>query len=519
MPRKVKTQTLDKGETIKGGKDDESNSTDSFEISDMNPAWEAWSKSDYDNFQPIAELVDNAIAAVKSSGKVYINFDFETGNANIEHSGGITFPSSPTELSRCFTYGSKKQTNLNEHGCGLKSSLAILNPQNNTWAVYFKTGKKNPDGSLEVLSIKAPYSQKMNINREPNWPGKNNDAEPGSFICFPIYKDRFKDLYSSKNAKISDIKELHIRISCHLSHLWMKEESYLSGKIEMFYNNDRVFPFRFNMSDDHVSKFVKKTFTLSTGGIVNIEEITLDKDTSKVPGSFMFKFGMASNGVYLFKNGRLVMRINGDQHYIRIFGSTPHNSHNGIIKIVNMIGNQDQLPPTVPTKNRFVTSTLFDEFIETLSNKITPLDSTEQKSEENDVTSYTEKRQRIFASVNQSYRAVREHSFGLTHGKTPPIDLTEYMKDEIHILEFKKDTHLTPKHIQQMMYNWILTRNSPEVEGKNLIAVIMLRALKDSKNVITDSNKEQLRILKESFGFCPMIRNTDDETLYGGDSK
>ena len=100
-------------------------------IDDAGSLWSTLSSMCYDNFQPINELCDNAIAAIIAltvaliSGDIYITFNFSTNMGSIEHSGGVTFPTDPDGLKRCFTVGGKQQTSLNEHGSGLKSSLAI----------------------------------------------------------------------------------------------------------------------------------------------------------------------------------------------------------------------------------------------------------------------------------------------------------------------------------------------------------------------------------------------------------
>ena len=94
---------------------------ETIEISDMTSAWVAWANSSYDKFQPFNELGDNIMAAISNSadstGKMFINFDFSNNTGSFEHSGGITFPHTAYELTRCFTYGGKQQTNFNKHGC------------------------------------------------------------------------------------------------------------------------------------------------------------------------------------------------------------------------------------------------------------------------------------------------------------------------------------------------------------------------------------------------------------------
>jgi hypothetical protein len=177
------------------------------------------------------ELIDNAIAAIISEaacqGRIYINFNFGSTIGSIEHSGGKTFPQDKVELIRVLTYGGIQATRLNEHGCGLKSSLAILDPTNSVWKIYFKYVE---NGLLKVKSISAPYSNKMRICDELEWPGVDKTAENGTYILFPVSKERFVNMYQKKTALMED---LHDRIKCHFTHMWMKLDEFIEGKLRM----------------------------------------------------------------------------------------------------------------------------------------------------------------------------------------------------------------------------------------------------------------------------------------------
>jgi hypothetical protein len=506
---KVKTQTQlntqEEGELI--------------ELKDYSSAWIAWSAQSYDAFQPIAELFDNAVAAImaflaKASGNIYINIDFESNKGSIEHSGGTTFPHTGNELVRCLTYGGKRQTNLNEHGCGLKTSLAILDPNNKEWELWIKVVI---DGNLHYYSIKAPYSNHMRIKRESYWPGGNKTAEPGSFIKFPIKKEMFKELYATKDAKMTDNKDLHNRIKCKFSHLWMLVEPIINKSITVHYNGDNVLPFSFLTSEvyEFVDDIKKSEFKLSTEPVCKVEQLQLKKvNGKKIPGSYMFKYAMDANGVYIFKNGRLIQTINSGELYKRIIGSVPDHSHNGRIIIVNMIGNQEQLPPTVPTKNKFGQSELFNEFVEMLNGSIVH-PTREHVSEETTKLNYIANKRNTLNTTGIKFDLDTEVPFRLSDTvRSPPIDAVAKILNNITIMEFKESTKLQSETIAQMFFYWSLVSKSDDVQGKSLQPVIILQAMEKNEGAVSDSNKFYLQLLKDNYDCDMIIRNTKDEQLF-----
>jgi hypothetical protein len=492
-----------------------------IELKEFSSAWIAWSAQSYDSFQPIAELFDNAAAAImtalaKPIGHIYIKINFESNKGSIEHSGGTTFPHTGDELVRCLTYGGKRQTNLNEHGCGLKTSLAILDKPNKEWEIWIKVVI---DGNLHYYSIKAPYSNHMRIKPETYWPGENQTAEPGSFIKFPIKKEMFKELYATKDAKMADTNDLHNRIKCKFSHLWMLVDPIINRSITIHYNEDTIAPFSFLTQDvyEFVDDIKKSEFKLSTGPVCKVEQLQLKKvNGKKIPGSYMFKYAMDANGVYIFKNGRLIQIINSGELYKRVIGSSPDNHHNGIIIIVNMTGNQDQLPPTVPTKNKFGQSELFNEFLDSLHEVIVP-PKREQACEQTNKLKYMTDRANTLKSMGIKFDHHTEKSFRLSDTvRTPPIDGVEIIVNNVSvtIMEFKESTKLQSETISQMFFYWSLVSKSEELQGKMLQPVIMLQSMDNNQGAVSDSNKFYLQFLNDNYGCNMIIRNFKNEELF-----
>ena len=488
-----------------------------FYISNVEESWVAWGKSNYDETQALDEPIDNVIAAITkikdALGKIHLQLDFDSGWGYLEHEGGTTFPAELALLQRVFTYGAQQQSAYNEHGCGLKTSLAILDPTNQFWELAFAIPRE--DGSCAMYSISAPYSTTMKLVRIAKWPGKWTGHECRSYIKFPIQREHFRNLYTSK-AKMNRDKELHDRIRNHLSHRWMLVPAFVDRKIQFTYNDMNVVPFTFRSDEVHdlVADLHQHERKLSTGGTIKMTEIKLKSDAGTLYGSDLFKFAMSSNGAYLFKNGRMIEHINGSKkEYETLFGAKNHNSHNGHIVLIDMIGTQNQLPVTVPTKNGFKKDKLYHEMLD-LSSKAFKIkfEAKEHKMEDSDVAKYQEETDRFSASIGIETVQHRKHTFLLPDGqRTPPIDLVEIRKEEALIYEFKSDTKMATQHISQLFTNWFLASTSEELKGKKLIPVLMLTT--SEGEWCRDFHLSYLRAF-EGLGFYPRIQNLKRETLY-----
>ena len=488
-------------------------------LDNSNLCWDAYASQCYDNFQPFDELIDNAIAAITAvtpvKGTISINFNFDANIGSIEHSGGITFPTDAAGLTRCMTYGGKRATHLNEHGCGLKSSLAILDRSNTAWAIWFKCIE---NGVLMRYRLAAPYGGRLSIAKNPSpWPGSDTSNEPGSCIQFPLRKESFAGLYAKKDAKMADMAKLNDRIKCHFSHMWMKHPDVMEGRVRIHYNGEAIVPFSFQTAEvyEHVERLVKKEFTLSTGARVEIEEITL-KPGARVPGTHTFKHAMSSTGVVLFKNGRYIEFITCDgdvrRLYSKIFGCVPHNSHNGRIRLVNMMGTQDTLPATVTTKNQFQPQTpLFEEFVSSLSKNITPYEKAEHVSEETMVIKYKNENEAAAKAMGIVCTYELEVKFLLEDGSlSPPIDLVRSQADKIEVMEFKVSPKVQVDHLSQLMMNWLLAKAANP--GKEVSAILVLPEAEIE--AVGKQHRQYLLILKEACGFAPVIRTNKNRQLY-----
>jgi hypothetical protein len=483
--------------------------------------WVAWSKQQHSPRQSIDELVDNAIAAIQAgvsgSGKVYVRLTFDTHTGYIEHSGGTTFPTDEG-IIRCLTYGGQNPTLLNEHGCGLKTSLAILDPENKGWKIFIK---RTESGVLKFYRISAPYSNQMSISRVTAWPGEDKSAEPGSLIQFPITQSLFKGFFKTGTKMDNKDKEIGVRFKNHLAHMWQCVEKILNGDIQLFYNGEKVTPFSFRNPDvlDYVDVYrSKKVYPLSAGGKAEIVEIKLKDIARSIPGSNIFKYGLQAIGTYIFKNGRCIEAINNDDArnlFTAIYGQRPHNSLNGIIHIINLVGQQDVLPATVPTKNRFVDSPLFDEVVTLISNNITKMWIVEDDRCEGEIRdTFKAKRERMMRSagiVGYSIEKGRGVSLGGIYG--PPMDLFEKNGSKYTVMEFKKNIRPTVQDFHQLLGYWTYAREA--YPDKDMHASLYLAPSTDFQ--MTSENKALLHVLSKEYNFCPKIYDYEDNLLYRQD--
>jgi hypothetical protein len=460
----------------------------SFTPSSGGLLWRALSKHSYGKFQPIAELGDNAAAAILQcspvDGEIRFKNDFSLKRGSVETVGGQQFPVDPVELARVFTYGGLRPTRLNEHGCGLNTSLAILNPENNDWKIEIKISDD------KVFLVQAPYHDKMTLSKTNVYSGQPGPRN-GSVVSFPITKKHFQELYASKDAKMTKEEDLHKRIECQISHFWMMNDEVIEGKIKLYYNDVYVPPFSLHRQDictEYIDDYHNSEIFLDSGAVVKIEQYKLsDKARRGIPGSTWFKFGLNHNGVYLFKNGRFIEEIHGDDErklYSRFIGAVPDNHQNGMVILVNMKGTQEQLPHTTPTKNRFPESTLLNELVCKVNEKIIRPKGHEHHSEEQKVAKFKENLERSIHLLPRNpyphFKVEQEKTFKMNDKLTSPkLDLVATYDDStVQVFEAKDKPAVLPEYIQQLHFYWLLLKSSPELEGKEL-QMALLCDLKD----------------------------------------
>jgi hypothetical protein len=476
--------------------------------------WNTLKKNQYDEcLQPLLELLDNAFAS--GSNKIYCTLDFEKNIGSIEDNG-IGFGNNPDELSRCFTYGPDvpKQTDLNEHGCGMKSSLAILDPNDAHWTVTWKCNGV-------IYQVKAPYArdgifEAMQISE---WPGKLSDTS-GTIIQFPFVKENLSSLYEKKH--LASFKHAILKLQKELSHTWMFYDPFTTGKIQLYLNDILIIPYVMpSASTEHIAKITVHNTTLANGAHVHIEEYMI---TSNLPNSNWFTKSMASNGAYIFKNGRSIIKINSGEDYKAIFGACPDNHHNGMIVLINIVGPANTLPITVPTKNKFkkLCNPNYDLLIEYVSKTVrTP--TQEKPSEEKLLETFRMTRINTFRTSKIKHEILLEKNitFGDHKFSSPNLDAIETIQDTVYIYEAKRENRVSLQNILQIYGNFLLATAAIQARDKTDIIpnpVILIHA--DNAYKLPETLINTIDILSEQskIGFPLEVWNYKAEKLFPPDN-
>lgn len=465
--------------------------------------WKVLSKNKYDDsLQPLLELLDNSFAA--DSHEIRLQIDFIEKKCSIEDDGrGL--PIDSAGLSRCFSYGEQSPTDLNEHGCGMKSSLAILDPTDTNWSVRWKRdGKK--------YCVQAPYSITSHQAKiETLWIG-DIQKETGTLIMFPLAKDTLSALYASKDAKMAD-DDVIMRLRNEFAHYWMKYPKFMDRDVKLYVNGDQVIPFKMPESYQFYETLPKiHKNVISTGATVNVEIYKLKES---IKDSRWFKKSMTSNGFYIYKNGRLIQRINSGKLYKRLCGTAPHNNHNGFIVIINIAGTQSQCPVTVPTKNKFNEDDIFEEvctYVYNLTHKLVLNEKDE--SEESKLEKFHTTRITTFQELEgYSFRLNESIKYDGLKFSAPQIDGIEEVNNTMTIYEAKRGNIPSLPDIIQLYGNWILASVAVD-NSKSKKPVLLIDAAKGFK--LDDKLKHTVEILNENLkiGFPLEIWNYASDKLF-----
>ena len=471
--------------------------------------WRTLANNEYeDSMQPITEIIDNSFAA--ESTVIKITLDFENSRGSVEDNGK-GFPVTPEELSRCFTYSpdTRVQTNLNEHGCGLKSSLAILDPLDETWGIAWKNQK--------IFQVRAPYSSMTHNAKEiDNWPGNITD-KTGTLIEFPVQKKQFSSLYSKKGTSMANVMT---KIKEELSQYWMRYPKFAKGIIKMYLNEEQIIPFVVPHDDtNYVSSVKNFSCTLSSGAKLEGSHYVI---AQHIPNSW-FRKTITANGIYMFKNGRMIQKVTSGSLYKQITQLDVNTTLNGNIAVVNVYGEQKDLPITVPTKNKFKPShnPIFDEVIKILQKEI-KFEATVEKheSEESLLSKFEKTRSDAFGSEDFDYTFILKEQFKFNEDNlnSPQLDAIEIINKKAIVYEAKRENKVALQHINQLYCNWILSIDAIRekyVNVEKVIPVLIIHTEKDGY-VLTESLKTKIKKLSDNskVGFPIEIRNYENAELY-----
>ena len=211
--------------------------------------------------QCLAELIDNSIAATspQSRFKIDIIFGEEVSKGVIElylvdNCEGMSLET----LSKALQLGESATTDnrLNEHGFGLKNSLATLSDNNGWWKLW--TQEK---GSSRICEVEGPFEASMVINDEGAFP--ENPLLPPDFstvVCVRV-KTTFIQTVQGSGRGSNDLSNLRRWLVEHLGVLYrgyleQDEDGETSGVITVHVGKDskRVLPVRVPLGKSDVRR-------------------------------------------------------------------------------------------------------------------------------------------------------------------------------------------------------------------------------------------------------------------------
>lgn len=149
-------------------------SAETVKIHAQEGIFEGLAKQNLKFHQCIAELVDNAIAASfgRENFTIEIAMERKDGDESVvnlwiaDNCGGMTL-----DLFKAALQPGKPATTksrLNEHGFGMKNSLATLSDNNGYWKVW-----TTPDEGSSIFSTEGPFEQTMEIEKDVTLPNKD----------------------------------------------------------------------------------------------------------------------------------------------------------------------------------------------------------------------------------------------------------------------------------------------------------------------------------------------------------
>jgi hypothetical protein len=453
------------------------------------------------NIEPIAELIDNSIAA--NATEIRTQLDFDGLKMGSIEDNGKGFPTSSEELYRCFTYGNNDEntSELNEHGCGLKSSLSVLDKSDKNWRCYWKNNN-------QVYRLKSSFtSDEHEVVKGGTWNGEMT-SPGGVLINFPIDKQGFADLYCSNKAKM-ETSDLMARIRMDFAHRWMLHPKVMSGRVKLFLNGDYIEPYVFSL--DVCDKTDKASVKLAAGADVQIGIYMVTKQNE----NSWFKKTRASAGFYVYKNGRFIQSFLGGAPYERLYGAKPHPEHIGFICLINVTGSQKVCPPTIPTKNGLdLKHPITDDLFEKVHSNVTRfLGKKQGPSEENLFTTFLRNRRTHYSDDNPIILEKKMLYIPDYDTKTPQLDGYEINGNKGIIYEAKKANQPSLDDINQLFANWIYACLAKEFSGKTIKPVLIIDAIQKSFKM-TDDHKNKIKILNSKVKFPLEIWNYEGEKLF-----
>ena len=429
----------------------------------------------FDNFtQLICEFVDNSLSnfRTKPKGKTVPNIiiSLEEDNSNkkqprvdvsIEDEGeGIHNFDDAMKLGK--KNNTKKSTQLNEHGFGMKHALASANPENNHWRVCTRTNNDDSNGEFRILE--APYSFAIQETTAPikDWTQTGYQFEPKSRTVVQFSCRR--ELFDTVQEGISGSAKFDTCINYLIEDLgFIYSIALFNQDFSITVNRNVVAPQMPDIKGHYSVSGQQKAWMgpVNLGGKGDIKiSIQAVETTDKHLGRY-YRHNTKCSGVEIRINGRIIEY----NIFSEVFESTKgqalaaHNTYNHFLVMIDLIStDKELLPKTKTSKNGFQRGTPeFTKLLRWIKNTSPAPDKkpSNQTGERELTKMYAQKLDAVLQTQGKAYSVETEVECWSTlpKGKRPKIDMYVTQDADIIIYEMKKD-YAGPIALFQLMMYW-----------------------------------------------------------------
>jgi hypothetical protein len=296
--------------------------TRTVELRTNERVFEGLSKQNMLFHQCVFELCDNAIAATQDDKKANINVAFEAIPDDDEHfylyvcDDGVGMDADLLEKSLQLGHEPTSNSRLNEHGFGLKNSLATLSGGNKEWTLW--TRKKGEERQ-NILYVEGPFKPKMEIIDEATtvFPDKPFISPDVSTVIKTKVKMSYAQTVQGRGAKAKSLQTFRAWL---VEHLGVAYRGYLSldettndtkARITVSIGNDR-----YSVTPIHVPIAAKQTkyFQMELGGEIRdlvynygtLDEVKRDKLVKGQKAKYYYQGNMSTQGIDIRLGDRVI---------------------------------------------------------------------------------------------------------------------------------------------------------------------------------------------------------------------
>lgn len=296
--------------------------------------------------QCIFELCDNSIAAAKEETKISVYVAFETIENEPDYfnlyvcDNGKGMDIDTLEESLQLGHEPTSTSRLNEHGFGLKNSLATLSGGNGWWKIWTKQEGEN------VIFVEGPFGPNMEIVDEDDtvFPDKPFIPADAATVVMTKVKKTYSQTVQGRGAKASDLQTIR---SWLVEHLGVAYRGYLSldeitndtkARISVSIGNDH-----YNVTPIHVPIAHKDTkyIDIELNGATyqlkyifgTLDEVNRDALVKGKKAKFYYQGNIATQGIDIRLGDRVIATKQFETIWTTNDGKqiTRHNAYNDFV--------------------------------------------------------------------------------------------------------------------------------------------------------------------------------------------